>query len=250
MSENWSNISSPEAGDVAAVVVAAGSGKRMGGVRKQYLDLLGEPVLLRALRPFLEHPGISSVVVVLPEEEAAAPPPWLSGLEVLCVGGGAERSDSVLRGLRALPGAVSVVLVHDGARPLVTRGVLDGVIAAAAAGEGAVVAVPASDTIKEAGSDKRVVRTIPRSQIWQAQTPQGFPLDALLRCHERAQSAGWSVTDDAELFERCGLPVVLIEGDRENIKITRPEDLAIAEAIVRRRESRSDVSTRRDEANG
>lgn len=218
----------------------------MGGVRKQYLDLLGEPVLQRALRPFVEHPDIGSVVAVLPHAEAESPPPWLRRLGVICVAGGAERSDSVLQGLRTLADGVRVVLVHDGARPLVTAAVVDRLLAAVRAreGEGAVVAVPAIDTIKEAGPDGRVARTIPRSRIWQAQTPQAFPLVPLLRCHERAVAEGWAVTDDAELFERCGLPVVLVEGDRENFKITRPEDLALAETILRRREGRGDHADR------
>lgn len=236
MSVSSSSTSSPEVRDVGVVVVAAGSGRRMGGVRKQYLDLAGEPVLLRALRPFLRHPRIGPVVVVLPSSEVEEPPEWLRQLPVLRVAGGEERSDSVRRGLDALVGGVHTVLVHDGARPLVTCALVDRVIGAVREC-GALAAIAATDTIKQVDEDGRVTRTLPRAAIWQAQTPQGFPLAALRRCYARVTREGWKVTDDAEVFERCGEMVVVVEGERENLKITRPEDLEVAAAIVRRRET-------------
>lgn len=231
---SWST-SSPEVGDVGVVVVAAGSGRRMGGVRKQYLDLAGEPVLLRSLSPFLQHPRVTEVVVVLPRSEVDAPPEWLRSLPVLRVEGGEERADSVQRGLEALSDRVRTVLVHDGARPLATRSLVDRVIGAVAEC-GALAAVAATDTIKRVDGNGRVKGTLPRAEIWQAQTPQGFPLAKLRRCYARAAAEGWGVTDDAEVFERCGETVLVVEGERENLKITRPEDLEVAAAILRRRE--------------
>ncbi len=220
---------------VAAVVVAGGSGRRMGGVRKQYLELHGEPVLLHALRAFLEHPRVSRVVAVVPREDRDNPPEWLRDLPVELAAGGAERSDSVWQGLEHLDGWPGLVLIHDGARPLVTAELIDRVIAAAAGGVGAVAAIPATDTLKETDADGRVLRTVPRAKIWQAQTPQGFLYHALRQSYRQARSEGWSVTDDAEVYERCGLTVQVVAGDRENLKLTRPGDLEMATAILRRR---------------
>lgn len=221
-------------GLAAAVVVAGGSGRRMGGaVRKQYLELLGEPVLLRAVRPFVEHPGVGVVVVVLPPEDAASPPAWLTGLGVRIVAGGEERGDSVWNGLLATPEDAPVVLVHDGARPLVSREVIGRVLEAARAGP-AVAAVPVADTIKEVGEGGLVLATPARARLWAAQTPQGFPRPVILDAHRRAREEGFRGTDDAALCERFGIPVRVVEGAPENLKVTRPLDLAAAEALVRR----------------
>lgn len=236
MSGNSLRGSSPEPRSAAAVVVAAGSGRRMGGVRKQYLEILGEPVLLRALRPFLAHPAVSVVVAVLPPDDVANPPPWLVKLPVRLVAGGADRGGSVWNGLEALPAAIDVVLVHDGARPFVTAEVIDRVldqVSGDPGGGGAVAAVSATDTIKEVNAQGRIVGTLPRERLWHAQTPQGFPLDKLRAAYRRARAEGWSDTDDAALCERFGMEIVVVEGDRDNIKITRPADLPLAEVIAR-----------------
>jgi 2-C-methyl-D-erythritol 4-phosphate cytidylyltransferase len=236
MSGNWSDISSPEPPRAAAVVVAGGTGRRMAGdagVRKQYLEIEGEPVLLRSVRPFLDHREIHEVVVVLPADDLAEPPSWLATLPLTLVPGGAERGDSVWKGLTALSSDVGLVLVHDGARPFVTREIIDRVLARAGEG-GAIAAIPATDTIKEVDAAGRIVRTADRSRLWQAQTPQGFPLTLLRDAYERAHRNGWSGTDDASLCERAGIPVVVVEGSRDNIKITTPSDLPIARAIAAR----------------
>jgi 2-C-methyl-D-erythritol 4-phosphate cytidylyltransferase len=237
MSANSSGNSSPDApARVAAIVVAGGAGRRMGGaggVRKQYLEVGGEPVLLRALRPFLDHPGIARVVVVLPAADLAGLPEWLSALPVSYVAGGAERSDSVWNGLAALPEEVETVLIHDGARPFVTREIIDRVLQRA--GEaGVIAAVPVTDTIKEVGADGRISATVDRTRLWQAQTPQGFPLREIRAVYERARREGWRGTDEASFCERYGVPVVVVEGSRENLKITTPEDLPLATAIAAR----------------
>jgi 2-C-methyl-D-erythritol 4-phosphate cytidylyltransferase len=230
-----SGASSPDAPPrAAAVVVAGGSGRRMGagGVRKQYLELLGEPILLHALRPFLDHPAVHAVVAVLPADDAASPPAWLRDLPVSLVAGGAERGDSVCNGLEAVPRGIDLVLIHDGARPLVSREVIDRVLAAAGEG-GAVPGVRATDTLKEEDGGGRVERTLDRSRLWHAQTPQGFPLALIRELHRRARAEGWSGTDDASLCERYGVPVRLVEGSPENLKVTRPLDLVVAEALAR-----------------
>lgn len=228
-----SDASSPELHPlVGAVVVAAGEGRRMGGVRKQYLPLAGRPVLEWSLRAFLDHPGVSVVVAVLPPEDVATPPAWLRDLPVELAAGGRERADSVRSGLERLPAGTATVLVHDGARPLVSREVVDRVLAGAA--RGAVLpVVPVSDTVKEVDPRGRVERTVDRANLRLAQTPQGFPLEALRRAHARALREGWAVTDDALLFERCGWPVRVVEGAAENLKITGPSDLSLAERLLR-----------------
>lgn len=237
MSESSSASSSPDARPrAAAVVLAGGSGRRMGGMaglRKQYLEIDGEPVLLRAIRPFLVHPGIAEVVVVLPADDLADPPRFLLDLPAARVAGGAERGDSVWNGLAALSPEVDLVLVHDGARPFVTREVIDRVLARAQEG-GAVAAVPATDTLKEVDGDGRVVATVDRARIWHAQTPQGFPVATLRAAYQRARRDGWQGTDDASVCERCGVPIVVVEGSRDNLKITTPADLPVARAIAAR----------------
>jgi 2-C-methyl-D-erythritol 4-phosphate cytidylyltransferase len=225
--------SSPDVVTAAAVVVAGGSGRRMGGVAKQFLEVGGQPILRRALLPFVEHPDVHCVVVVLPSDDAAAPPPWLAELPVRVVAGGAERSDSVWNGLAALPPGIDLVLVHDGARPFVSRQVIDRVLYAARDGA-AIAAVPVADTIKEVDGSGAVIATPERARLWQAQTPQGFRRALLVRAHRAAREAGIPATDDAVLVERLGTTVRVVEGAAENIKVTRPVDLVFAEALAAR----------------
>jgi 2-C-methyl-D-erythritol 4-phosphate cytidylyltransferase len=224
--------------DVGVVVVAAGRSTRVGGeLPKQYLPLDGVPILLRSVRPFASHPDVAQVVVVLAPAEAESPPAFLAELlgETLGIAaGGRERSDSVAAGLRALRAGCEIVLVHDGARPFVDRGVIDAVIAHARAGEGAVAAVPVSDTIKEAaGADPTLIqRTVPRTGLWRAQTPQGFPRRLLERAYARAGAEASAATDDASLVEECGGAVRLVPDSPRNMKITTRDDLVLAEALA------------------
>jgi 2-C-methyl-D-erythritol 4-phosphate cytidylyltransferase len=219
-------------------VVAAGRGTRLGGeTPKQYLAIAGVPLLLRAIRPFVSHPDVAQVVVVLAPADAESPPDFLGPLlsDTLTVtAGGRERSDSVAAGLRALGPDCALVLVHDGARPFVERGVIDAVIAHARAGEAALAAVPVSDTIKEAsGADPTIVgRTVPREGLWRAQTPQGFPRTLLEEAYARAGGAASAATDDASLVEACGGVVRLIPDSPRNMKVTTRDDLALAEALA------------------
>jgi 2-C-methyl-D-erythritol 4-phosphate cytidylyltransferase len=222
--------------DVGVVVVAAGQGSRLGGeVPKQFLPVGGVPVLLRAIRPFASHPEVARVVVVLAPAHAERPPEFLAPLAgpgLTIVAGGRERSDSVAAGLRALPSDCEIVLVHDGARPFVERGVIDAVIAHARTGDGAVAAVPVSDTLKQQATDDptRVSGTVSRDGLWRAQTPQGFPRRLLEQAHARARPA--PATDDAALVEACGAVVRLVPDSSRNLKITTREDLALAEALA------------------
>jgi 2-C-methyl-D-erythritol 4-phosphate cytidylyltransferase len=222
--------------DVGVVVVAAGQGSRLGGeVPKQFLPVGGIPVLLRAIRPFASHPEVARVVVVLAPAHAERPPEFLAplaGSGLTIVAGGRERSDSVAAGLRALPSECEIVLVHDGARPFVERGVIDAVIAHARTGEGAVAAVPVSDTLKQQATDDptRVSGTLSRDGLWRAQTPQGFPRRLLEQAYARARQA--PATDDASLVEACGATVRLVPDSSRNVKITTREDLALAEALA------------------
>lgn len=216
------------------MVVAGGSGRRIGGgVRKQYLEVRGEPILLHALRPFLLHPEIGTVVVVLPPDDAAVPPPWLAALGVVVVAGGEERGDSVWNGLAAIPPDAAMVLIHDGARPFVPAEVIDRVLAGARSGP-TLAALPVTDTLKEVASDGTVLGTPDRARFWQAQTPQGFPRETIVAAHRRAREEGFRATDDAALCERYGIPVRVVEGAPENLKVTHPADLAVAEALARR----------------
>jgi 2-C-methyl-D-erythritol 4-phosphate cytidylyltransferase len=225
--------------DVGVIIVAAGRGARVGGTPKQFRDLAGVPVLLRALRPFTSHPAVACTVVALPEADAAAPPEWLAplaGERLRLVAGGSERGDSVRAALAALPAHCATVLVHDGARPLVSRETIDAVIAAAATGVGAVAAVPLGDTLKavEDGAAPFVVeRTIPRQRLWRAQTPQGFPRALLERALNAAAADAVQGTDDAELVERIGGRVEIVADQPTNLKLTTQADFDLAEALLR-----------------
>lgn len=224
--------------------MAAGRGKRLGGeTAKQYQLIGGVPMVLRALRPFTSHPDVAQVVLVLPPEDATHPPAFLSALSAPLQGsgqalsvvpGGPHRGDSVRAGLAALRAECRIVLVHDAARPFVDRAVTDAVIELARAGEGAVPAVPLSDTIKEASAQDSTLirRTRPRSRLWRAQTPQGFPRPVLEKAHARAARDGHRATDDAALVEALGVPVRLVLDSCRNLKVTTREDLALAELLA------------------
>jgi 2-C-methyl-D-erythritol 4-phosphate cytidylyltransferase len=223
------------------VVVAAGQGRRAGaGDLKPFRPVGGVPLLLRAIRPFVAHPAVGQVVVVLPEQFALEPPDWLASLageRLRLAAGGVERIDSVERGLRALDGALAVVLVHDGARPFPDPGVIDAVIEQARAGRAAIAALPMSDTVKEGVFDPAlgaavVRRTVPRDGLWRAQTPQGFPRDLLTRACQGARATGLAATDDAAMVEALGEPVVLVPDVPRNLKLTVPGDFAMANALA------------------
>ncbi len=220
---------------LGVAIPAAGFGSRMGGARKPFLELLGEPLLLHSLRPFLTHPKVVAVAVALPEEELRDPPGWLAEVDsrVVLVQGGATRGESVWQALKALPESLELIAVHDAARPLVTRDIIDRCLEAVDEGIGAVAGWPAVDTVKQVGEGDRVRATLKRSEIWHAHTPQIFPRDLLLRAYSEAMSVGISDTDDAALVERLGGSVRMVRGSAANLKVTRPEDLPLAEHFLR-----------------
>lgn len=225
---------------MGVIVVAAGRGERLGGAPKQYRELAGVPMLLRSARPFVAQPDVAHVVIVLPPADAAQPPHWLAELvggALSVVAGGNDRQASVAAGLAVLPEVCTVVLVHDAARPFASTAVIGAVIERARAGEGAIAAVPVSDTLKLTGPDGRTVgRTVPREDLWRAQTPQGFPRAVLAAAHAAAASARGPdalATDDAALVERNGGSVTVVPDSVTNFKITTTDDLSLAEAWAR-----------------
>lgn len=222
--------------DVGVVIVAAGSGTRVGGTElKQFRWVAGRPMLLHSVQTFMARPDVHTVVVVLPRSHAADPPPWLFQCDVdrlLVSVGGRERADSVANGLEDLPEEVTTVLVHDAARPLVDDGLISRVIDEARRGHGAVPALPVVDTLKEVDADGRVVRTVDRARLWRAQTPQGFPRAALAHLHAEARRDRRApATDDAALFEAAGLRVVAVRGSERALKVTSEDDFARVEAL-------------------
>ena len=212
---------------VAAILVAAGSGSRFGGARpKQFATLAGRPVLRHAAERLAPHVGL-----LQPVGDPAPILKALAGLPHLpAVPGGATRQASVRAGLEALaPFAPDVVLVHDAARPLFPPGTVDDLLRALRSCPGALPAAPVSDTLKRAVAGQ-VVATVPREGLHRAQTPQAFRFDVLLRLHRAAAPDG--LTDDAALLEAAGLPVAVVPGSEDNIKLTYPEDLARMERLL------------------
>ena len=224
----------------AALIVAAGRGTRARGPGrgpgpKQYAAIGGVPVLAQALRPFLAHPDIALVAVAIARGDEALYRTAVAGLAsgklLSPIGGGATRQASVGNGLRALSAHLpDGVLIHDAARPFVTRDVIDRVLGALAQWPGAIAALPLADTLKKAGPGGLIAATVDRAGLWRAQTPQGFRFADILAAHERARAAGLEdMTDDAAIAEWTGLPVGLVLGSVANAKLTTPEDFAMAE---------------------
>ena len=223
--------------DVGVVLVAAGASSRLGGKElKQFRWIAGKPMLLHSLQLFHGRSDVAMVVCVLPRQYAADPPPWIfqSDIDRLLVSvGGRERGESVLRGLEDLPDEVGIVVVHDAARPMLEMDVVDRVIAEARAGRGAVAALPVTDTLKEADSQGRIVRTVARDGLWRAQTPQAFPRAMIEEAYAQAQRAGTYATDCAALCEARGFEVVVVQGSERTVKVTEASDFAVVEAMAR-----------------
>lgn len=223
------------------LIPAAGSGRRMGGDRnKLLLPLLERPVLAWTLQAAAAATSTQWIGIIGRPGDFAAFREILATLAlavpVELVIGGATRQESVRNGLQALPADAPWVSIHDGARCLATPALFDRCHQALVDGvRGLVAAVPVKDTIKIVGSDRYVESTPARARMWAAQTPQGFVTSELRTCHQKGEDLGWEVTDDAALFEKCGLPVRVVEGEETNLKITTPADLEIAAWILRQR---------------
>jgi 2-C-methyl-D-erythritol 4-phosphate cytidylyltransferase len=221
--------------DVGVVIVAGGSGTRVGSEEpKQFRWVAGKPMLLHSVQTFMARPDVVAVVCVLPPRYAGDPPPWLFQCDVdrLMVSvGGRTRSESVANGLDDLPDDAEIVLVHDAARPLVGTATIDRVIEAVRGGTSAIAALPVVDTLKEVGEDGAIRRTIDRAQLWRAQTPQGFPRRVLVDAHRRARAEHVTATDDAALLERLGIPIRVVHGSERALKVTAPGDFARVDAL-------------------
>ena len=221
-----------------AVLPAAGAGLRFGGeLPKQYAALAGRTVIEWALAPFLDDPRCQGVVVALSAQDqlfAALGLQARHGSRLRVVPGGAERCESVLAGLLALPAAPDdLVMVHDAARPCLTRDERDRLLAVAAqAPAGALLALPVADTLKRGDADGRVQATVPRQQLWRAQTPQVFGHALLLRALRESLARGERPTDESQAVEALGLQPCLVEGQATNLKITRAADLPLAQALL------------------
>ncbi|ABB30309.1 2-C-methyl-D-erythritol 4-phosphate cytidylyltransferase [Geobacter metallireducens RCH3] len=226
---------------VFALIPAAGMGKRMGAsINKQYLLLGGMPILARTLEVFERSPLVDGIFVVIPADEI----PFCREQVVerhgfskvrSIVAGGAERQQSVLNGLRAMEGTAGeydVILIHDGVRPFVTEDILGRATATARENDGALVAVPAKDTVKVV-EDGIITATPSRETLWLAQTPQAFRYGVIRAAHEVADAERFLGTDDAMLVERLGRQVRIVLGDYRNVKITTPEDMVLAEAFIK-----------------
>ena len=224
-----------------AIIVAAGRGTRVaagdaGATRKQFRELAGLPVIVHTLRRFEEAAEIGATIAVVPEAEVentlALARAHGIGKLARAVAGGASRTESVWRGLQAVDARAEVVAVHDGVRPFVTAAEIDATVRAAADGGAAVLVAPVTDTVKEV-EGARITRTLPRERLRRALTPQCFRLDVLRRAYEHAVSARLEASDCSALVERLGVEVRAVEGDPRNIKITQPEDFALAELLLR-----------------
>jgi 2-C-methyl-D-erythritol 4-phosphate cytidylyltransferase len=224
--------------DFVVVIPAAGQGKRMkAGRNKLFIDLMGSPVIARTLNVFDAHPHCQKIILAVSKEDRSS---FLEVLEkqtfstpIEMVEGGAERQQSVYAGLKAIDPAdnVEMVLIHDGARPFITHYYINQLLEAAAGSGAAIVAVPVKDTVKRV-KDHTVKETIDRASLWAVQTPQAFRLSLILNAHRLAEKEGWMGTDDASLAEKAGVEVSVIEGNYTNIKLTTPDDLLVAKAII------------------
>ena len=220
---------------VHLLIAAAGSGRRMGADRnKLLLSLAGSPVIGWTIRAALAAERITWIGIVGQEidrleilslaADATKPVVWIQG--------GSTRQESVSCGLRGLPEEAEHVLIHDGARCLAEPALFDRCAEMVQTGVALIAATPVTDTIKRVDGDGVITQTPQRSELWAAQTPQGFQVDQLRRGHAEALNQGWSVTDDASLYERLGWPVQVLDAGPANIKVTTPFDLTVAEAVL------------------
>jgi 2-C-methyl-D-erythritol 4-phosphate cytidylyltransferase len=224
---------------VYAIIVAAGKGIRMSDtVRKQYIALDGIPMLSRTLGVFNHCDLIDRIILAVPEDDIdfcrnKVMPAVNLTKEVALVIGGARRQDSVYNGLKAIEIDDGIVLIHDGVRPFVNPEDLVVCVNGAREHGACIFGIPAFDTVKQVNAKNEIIETQKRETLWLAQTPQAFQLKLIKRAHEMAKQEGFRGTDDASLVERLGEVVKIMPGSRRNIKITNPEDLKLARAILK-----------------
>jgi len=225
-----------------AVLLGGGSGRRMeSSVNKVFLPLRGVPAIIRSLAPFTAL--CEGAVVVAAEHEidnmnAILRRYGMSRFVKAVVPGGIERQHSVWNGLQALPEDAECVLIHDGARALVTEEVIQRAMQSVEEHGSGIASIPVVDTIKRAETDGLVIETPDRSSLYAMQTPQAFRVPLIMEAHKKAQQDGFLGTDDAALLEHAGMPVYLSQGDRENLKLTTPMDLKLAELLLNMRQEK------------
>ncbi|WP_078382580.1 2-C-methyl-D-erythritol 4-phosphate cytidylyltransferase [Sutcliffiella halmapala] len=220
------------------IVLAAGQGKRMqAGKNKQFIELEGKPVIIHTLTIFENDPLCDQIKLVINEKEIKIFESLLTTHHISKVSemviGGRERQDSVYNGLKTLE-STEIVLVHDGARPFIRQAVIHRLVEKARQEGAAIVGVPVKDTIKRVSPNEIVEETVERSNLWSIQTPQAFQYNVLMKAHHKAKKEDYMGTDESSLVERINVPVHIVEGDYENIKLTTPEDILIANAILQK----------------
>jgi len=229
---------------ISAIIPAAGSGKRMGGNRsKQYMTIGERPIFIETLMVFNESPYIDEIILVSPPADIDLMKKMLKKYNLAKVSklvkGGKERQDSISNGLDALDRSSTIVLIHDGVRPFISDEIIKELIDAVNQYGAAIAAVPVKDTVKKVLnrpiSGASIIETVPRENLWLAQTPQAFSAKLIIDAYANAGEKGIRGTDDASLLEAMGLDVKIVMGSYENIKITTPEDLVFAEAILKER---------------
>lgn len=225
---------------VTAIVLAAGEGRRIGGaVSKTYLPIAGRPLVLRTLDRMFAAKTVEKVVLVVAENEITRCDALLRADSALCARpcdlqtGGSTRQQSARLGLEKIGAETDIVILHDGARPFVSVALIDRLVEAAAEKGAVVVGLPVRDTIKVVVGDRLIQNTPERRSLWEIQTPQVFKRDLIVAAHKAAEESGLEATDDATVVERFGKPVYVLEGERSNLKITLPEDVWLAEMMIR-----------------
>lgn len=219
-----------------AIIVAAGSGTRIGSDKpKQFLEILGKPIIIHALEPFASCAAIDEIVLVLRENQVEAFEKIAERFSIQKIGqivaGGPVRAASVLNGLNMVNSSAEIVAVHDGARPLVTADEISRTIEAAARTGAACLVAPVTDTIKEV-LDEKIIGTVERSRLRRALTPQAFRVETLKKAFENTDLSE-SITDECYLVEKLGVEIACVEGSPRNIKITHPGDLILAESFLK-----------------
>ncbi len=229
-----------------AVIVAGGSGKRMGSqTPKQFLNLDGLPIVTHTIRAFLACPAVARIILVVPVADfefcrTHIIPFFGSAAKIALAAGGRQRRDSVYAGLMALEGSQGLVVIHDAVRPFVRPEIITACIAGAHQWGACIAGLPMHDTLKKIENDF-IAGTVDRTDVWLAQTPQAFHYDLIRKAHEFAKAEEIDATDDASLVERLGHPVKMIFGNRTNIKITTPEDLVFANILISMLKSNANV---------
>ena len=222
---------------VSVIIAAGGKGVRMqADIRKQYMILDDIPILSRAIRPFDQSPLVDRIILTVPEEDIGycrrtIIDPYGFQKKIDVIKGGKERQSSVYEGLKQARGS-EIVMIHDGVRPFITPEMVETAVSETRKYNAVIFALPAFETLKQADKKNRVLGTIDRKKIWMAQTPQSFDYSLIMNAHQDAVKKNIKGTDDASLLEKTGQLITILQGTRFNIKITTPEDLKLAEAIL------------------